>query len=106
MTGVVAATVVRSDVIAYRLRRHQLDREADSLEAVDVDLLDLGVQDTGTEGSAWALAVRGARAGDGADLVRAWTLRGAPHVYRRRDIAAVVVATAPFSEADAASRVF
>ena len=36
----------------------------------------------------------------------AWTIRGAPHAYRRRDVAAVTVATAPYSEADAAARVF
>lgn len=31
---------------------------------------------------------------------------GAPHAYRRPDLAAVAVATAPWSEADAAKRVF
>jgi hypothetical protein len=71
-----------------------------------VDLLAIGVQDTGTEGSAWALEVRGARPAGRDDLVVAWTIRGAPHAYRRRDVAAVTVATAPSSEADAASRVY
>ena len=54
-------TVERADVVAFRLERHQLDREPGSAPATDVDLLDLGVQDTGTFGSAWALEVRGAR---------------------------------------------
>ena len=36
----------------------------------------------------------------------AWTLRGAPHVYRRAEIAAVAAAIAPWSEADAAKRIF
>ncbi|MGH9138384.1 MAG: DNA glycosylase AlkZ-like family protein [Acidimicrobiales bacterium] len=36
----------------------------------------------------------------------AWTLRGAPHADRRSDLAAVAVATAPYSEADAAKRIF
>ena len=98
-------TVERADVIAFRVARHQLDREAGSAAATDVDLLDLGVQDTGTDGSAWALAVRGARSADPADLLVAWTLRGAPHAYRREDVAPVTVATAPLSEADAASRI-
>src|SRR5690606_4168602 len=61
--------------------------------------------DTGTDGALWALAVRGAEPSwDG--LALAWTLRGAPHAYRRSDLAEVAVATAPWSEADAAKRVF
>lgn len=99
-------TVERSDVIAFRAERHQLGRAPASAAATDVDLLDLGVQDTGTFGSAWALELRGARPAEPDDLLLAWTIRGAPHAYRRRDASAVVVATAPFSEADAASRVF
>src|SRR4051794_27260676 len=102
----VAAAVDRSDVIAYRVHRHQLDRRPDSAVATDVDLLDVGVQDTGAEGSAWTLAIRGARPAGADDLVVAWTIRGAPHAYRRRDIRAIAVASAPLSEADAASRVF
>ena len=39
-------------------------------------------------------------------LIFAWTLRGAPHAYRRDDIAKVAVATAPWSAADAAKRIF
>ena len=56
------------------------------MPATDVDLLDLGVQDTGTFGSAWALEVRGARPAGPDDLLLAWTIRGAPHAYRRRDV--------------------
>ncbi len=100
------ATVRRADVIAFRFHRHQLDRAPSSLATTDVDLLDIGVQDTGVQGSAWALEVRGAEPVDQDDLLLAWTIRGAPHVYRRRDVAAITVATAPLSEADAASRVF
>ena len=36
----------------------------------------------------------------------AWTLRGAPHVYRRSEAAGVAAAVAPWSEADAAKRIF
>ncbi len=42
---------------------------------------------------------------DPADLFTAWTLRGAPHAYRRAQAAAVAASTAPLSEADAAKRV-
>jgi hypothetical protein len=104
---VTPPTVSREDVLRLRLRRHQLDRTAGSAVApAGVDLLDLGVQDTGTDGAAWALAVRGMPAFDPTELALAWTLRGAPHAYRRSDLQAVAVATAPFSEADAAKRIF
>jgi hypothetical protein len=104
-------TVSRADVLAARWHAQQLDRApGTAASAGDVAVLDLGVQDTGPDGAAWALAVRGARAlGPGTlppDLALAWTLRGAPHVYRRADLGDVAVATAPFSEADAAKRVF
>jgi len=71
----------------------------------DAAVLDLGVQDTGPDGAAWALAIRGA-AVPVEDLALAWTLRGAPHFYRRQEIAAVATATAPWSDADAAKRIF
>ena len=90
----------------FRFRRHQLDRDTDDGgKGGDVALLDYGVQDTGPDGAAWALAIRGGRA-SAADLVYAWTLRGAPHAYRRGDVEAVAVATAPLSEADAGKRIF
>jgi hypothetical protein len=102
-----SATATRRDVLRYRLHRHQLDREPGTAAGPgDVELLDVGVQDTGTDGAAWALAVRGIPAFDPKELALAWTLRGAPHAYRRTDLDAVAVATAPLSEADAAKRIF
>src|SRR5699024_7927549 len=57
--------------------------------------------------SAWALACRGLDpAAAGSDLALAWTLRGAPHAYRKRDLTAISFATSPFDEADAAKRIF
>ncbi len=120
MTGTAERTVTRDQVRRYRFRRHQLDRaEGTAHGPTDVDLLDLGVQDTGADGAAWALAVRGVKVSgapaDGEDdaghrlpapIALAWTLRGAPHAYRRRDLAAVSVATAPWSEEDASKRIF
>lgn len=100
-------TLTRAEVLRFRFVRHQLDRSpVTAAGPLDVDLLDYGVQDTGTGGAAWALEVRGAPPADAADLLLAWTLRGAPHAYRRVDAPAVALATSPFSEADAASRVF
>jgi len=103
--------VSREQVLRHRFRRHQLDRAAGSAAGpTDVDLLDVGVQDTGPDGAAWALVVRGAALGSLAEvadeIALAWTLRAAPHAYRRADLAAVAVATAPWSEADAAKRIF
>lgn len=102
-----ARNVRRQDVLAFRFRRHQLDREPDAGNGPsDAALLDYGVQDTGADGAAWALALRGAGAAGNDELALAWTLRGAPHAYRRSELAAVTVATAPLSEADATKRVF
>ncbi|MGH9035272.1 MAG: hypothetical protein ACRD0O_05865, partial [Acidimicrobiia bacterium] len=100
-------TVRRSDVLRYRFRRHDLHRPPGTATGTtDVALLDYGVQDTGTDGAAWALANRGALPSGPDDLAFAWTLRGAPHAYRRSALAEVAVATAPWSEADASKRIF
>lgn len=95
----------RRDLLRFRFRRHDLHRPPGDDRADLPDIVDLGVQDTGHDGAAWALAIRGGpptREG----LVLAWTLRGAPHAYRRVDVDAVALATAPYSEVDAAKRVF
>jgi hypothetical protein len=94
--------VSRDQVLRFRVAMQQLAREGRHRDAA---VLDLGVQDTGPHGARWALEIRGAAvAAD--DLVLAWTLRGAPHAYRRAETAAVAAAVAPWSEADAAKRIF
>lgn len=106
--------VTRAQVLAFRMARHGLNRPTDEpIVGADLSLLDLGIQDTGPDGAPWALALRGVSTrGEGGapvdedEWAMAWTLRGAPHLYRRADLAAVALATAPFSETDAAKRIF
>ncbi len=94
------------DVLAFRVRAQQLDRAAGEL--ADTSVLDIGVQDTGPDGGRWPLALRGAEVPSLAPdaLVTVWTIRGAPHLYRRADLPAVAGAVAPFSDADAGKRIY
>ena len=99
-----ASAVTREQVLAFRLQAQQVGRRSGTV--ADTAVLDLGVQDTGTDGALWALAVRGLHQPAPAELATAWTLRGAPHVYRRADLPGVAAATAPFSDADAGKRIY
>ncbi|RNL87620.1 winged helix DNA-binding domain-containing protein [Halostreptopolyspora alba] len=96
----------REQVLGYRVRAQQLDREEGEL--ADTTVLDVGAQDTGPDGALWALAIRGVDVSGVSDddLAMAWTIRGAPHVYRRSDLPHVATSVWPYSEADAAKRVF
>ncbi|HET9944924.1 MAG TPA: winged helix DNA-binding domain-containing protein [Actinomycetes bacterium] len=97
--------VSRSDVLGLRMRAQQLDRDGGGT-VTDTAVLDFGAQDTGPDGALWALAVRGLTEVEDEDLVWLWTLRGAPHAYRRSDVSSVAAAVAPWSDADAAKRIF
>ncbi|OKJ43285.1 hypothetical protein AMK25_19780 [Micromonospora sp. TSRI0369] len=92
--------------MAFRVRAQHLDRAHGSL--ADTAVLDIGVQDTGPDGGRWALATRGVDVGPltGDDVVMLWTVRGAPHLYRRADVGAVAAAVEPFSDADAGKRIY
>lgn len=102
----------REQVIAYRVAAQGLHRDTASVGRLAV--LDIGVQEAMGQPAALAFAARlparvSVRPGDlaigpGHRLALAWTLRGAPHVHRRRDLDAVAAAMWPLSEADAAGR--
>ncbi|UZN04889.1 winged helix DNA-binding domain-containing protein [Cellulomonas sp. S1-8] len=102
--------VDRTTALRHRVRVQQLDRAPGSAtDPTDATVLDGGAQDTGPDGALWALALRGV-AVTAADrpptLAYAWTLRGAPHAYRRADLREVEHAVRPWSDADAAKRMF
>ena len=101
-------TVTRAQALRFRAGIQQLGRGPDPDRApTDAAVLDLGVQVTGPAGHTWALANRGVPTAGWEDaLALAWTVRGAPHAYRREDLPAVEVALRPFSEADAGKRIF
>lgn len=98
--------VDRRQVMNFRVRAQQFDRDEGTL--ADTAVLDIGVQNTGPDGARWALAVRGVdvTAMSDADVVLLWTVRGAPHLYRRADVGHVVAAVEPFSDADAGKRIY
>ncbi len=101
----------RSEVIAHRIHAQQLDRAEAERAVTDAAIFDFGVQDTGRDGASWALANRGVPLASTEELesspevALAWTLRSSPHYYRRAELADVLVATSPFSDADAAKRI-
>jgi len=102
--------VSRAQVLGFRVRAQQLDRVPGSAgrRLADTAVLDLGVQNTGPDGGRWALALRGVDVSGlpGRQLVLLWTLRGAPHFYRRADLPKVAAAVEPFSDTDAGKRIF
>ncbi|NED96572.1 winged helix DNA-binding domain-containing protein [Phytoactinopolyspora alkaliphila] len=102
----MGVTIAREDVLGFRVRAQQLDRRNGPLSETAV--FDAGVQDTRPDGGLWALAIRGVdvAALPGDELAGVWTIRGAPHLYRRADLPAVAKAVWPWSEADAGKRIF
>lgn len=101
----MAKNVTRTQVLAFRMRAQQLQRESGALD--DTAVLDIGVQDTGPDGGLWALANRGVdvSALSDDDLATVWTIRGAPHRYLRSALPAVAAAVQPYSDGDAGKRI-
>jgi hypothetical protein len=100
----------RSEALAYRIHAQQLDRVEAQRPITDAAVFDFGVQDTGRDGASWALLNRGVPIRAATELETSpavalvWTLRAAPHYYRRIDLPEILVATSPLSDRDAAKR--
>jgi len=102
----MVASITRTQVLGFRVRAQQLDRESGGL--TETAVLDIGAQDTGPDGGLWALAIRGVDVArlSGRELATVWTVRGAPHLYRRAELPSVAAAVEPFSDADAGKRIY
>jgi DNA glycosylase AlkZ-like len=95
--------LTRQQVIAYRVRAQGLLREKTSADELAV--LDIGLQDT-SGSAALSLDARLRKSEPvPASLALAWTMRGAPHLHRRRDLDRHAAGLFPLSDADALARV-
>jgi hypothetical protein len=104
--GDAVPEVTREQVLAYRAAEHGLSGEP-ATELDGLGVLDLGVQDTPAGSARLALAARVTAVPDldGDDrYALVWSLRGAPHLYRARDVRRVAERMWPVSEADAQAR--
>ncbi len=99
-------SVDRRRVLDYRIAAHGLHRGA--RDPADLDVLDLGVQETNVGSARLALAARlpAGYVDPLADpaLTLLWSLRGAPHLHRTADLPALATALWPLSDADAVAR--
>ncbi|GAA0535348.1 crosslink repair DNA glycosylase YcaQ family protein [Paractinoplanes ferrugineus] len=94
----------RARVMAYRVAALGLAARSRKRPA-DLDVLDLGVQEYTPGSHHVALAARTSAGLDDDRLIMVWAARGAPHLHRRDDLAALVKQLWPVSDLDATSRI-
>jgi hypothetical protein len=99
-----ALRVDRAQVLAYRAAATGLDRRGTSRPG-DLAVLDLGVQGSTPGSIQVALAARTTAALDDDRLSVVWAARGAPHLHRRAELAALAAALWPVTDADATARI-
>src|SRR5690349_11950790 len=97
-------SVDRARAMAYRVEALGL-AERGKKKPADLPVLDLGVQEYTPGSQAVALAARTTAALTDKRLITVWAARGAPHLHRRADLAALVRQLWPVSDADATSRI-
>ncbi|CAN5494205.1 crosslink repair DNA glycosylase YcaQ family protein [soil metagenome] len=104
-----AIEVSREQALAYRIHAQGLDRSVE--DAKDLDLWDLGIQDTPTGSAGLSLAARlpGGFAAvpdltDARSYSLLWATRGAPILVKRGDEARLAAALWPLDDADAVAR--
>jgi hypothetical protein len=97
-------SVDRAQVMAYRAAALGLADRGKKRPA-DLPVLDLGVQEYMPGSQRVSLAARTTAALTDQRLITVWAARGAPHLHRRRDLAALVKQLWPVSDADATSRI-
>jgi hypothetical protein len=97
-------SVDRAQVMAFRVAALGLAERGDQRPA-DLPVLDLGVQEYTPGSQRVALAARTSAGLDDDRLITVWAARGAPHLHRRADLAALVKQLWPVGDADATARI-
>jgi hypothetical protein len=96
--------VDRGQVMAYRVAALGLADRGEQRPG-DLAVLDLGVQEYTPGSMRVALAARTGADLEDDRLLMVWAARGAPHLHRLRDLAALVKQLWPVSDADATARI-
>ncbi|MBP2319924.1 hypothetical protein JOF56_000309 [Kibdelosporangium banguiense] len=96
-------SVDRAQVLAYRIARQGLHRT--NTPPGELDVVDLGIQDTPPGAARLALGVRTDASLTDHGLVRAWTLRASPFLHHPQDLPKLAAALWPHSERDALGKV-